>query len=153
MLRLKCQSLSPAKVSSACCLQIRKALREEEPSCSALGPLNLARDRFLAQSEFIIFSEMQRLNWRVLALKRRGHEESLPKSTAWQPKASVRKEKKLKTSERSRITHLQRGRWNSRETRQRDKGTLGNQAARRREKEREISDHASFSWALNNVLK
>ena len=117
MLGLKCQSLSPAKVSSACCLRIRKAFREEEPSCSALGPLNLARDRFLAQSESIIFSEMERLNWRVLALKTQGHEESLPKPTAWQPRASVMKEKKLKTSERSRITHLQRGRWKSSETR------------------------------------
>lgn len=117
VLRLKCQSLSPAKVSSACCLQIRKAFREEKPSCPVLWPLNLARDRFLAQSESIIFSEMKRLNWRVLALKTRGHEELLPKSTAWQPKASVMKEKKLNTSERSRITHLQRGKWNSRETR------------------------------------
>ena len=113
VLRLKCQSLSPAKVSSACCLQIRRAFHEEEPSCPALWPLNLARDRFLAQSESIIFSEMERLNWRVLALKMRGHEELLPKSTAWLPKASVTKEKKLKTSQRSRITHLQRGRWNN----------------------------------------
>lgn len=47
-----------------------------------------------------------------------GH--ALPKSTAWQPKASVMKEKKVKTLQRSRITNLQRIRWSRCETGQRD---------------------------------
>lgn len=58
-------------------------------------------DRHAAQNRSIVFSDTERLNRRVLALKMRGHEE-LPKSAAWQPKASVRRKKTLRTWQRSR---------------------------------------------------
>lgn len=106
----------PKSPQAACCLQTRRVFLQEYWPCTALWPANLTRGRHLAQNESIIFSETQRLNRRVLALKLQNHEELLPKLAAWQPKTMCEGKETKNLSEKQNNS-LQWGKWNRCETR------------------------------------
>lgn len=96
----------PSSPESAACRPEGRSFRSGGRALLSDHLIWSGADRHMAQNGSIVFSDTERLNWKVLALKMRGHEE-LPKSAAWQPQShvqgSIRRKKKLKTWQRSRI--------------------------------------------------